>query len=113
VVEHGEQPLDGALREAFEETGLQLDSAELLRTWSWKAQYDRNAYHAIYIAHAPPGDVVLSGEHSEFRWITPEDYASQLRSAAGNSSFALFETWFPQVIHNLELARTWIDAHSS
>lgn len=111
VVEHGEQPLDGAIRETLEETGLHVPNAELLRSWSWKAQYDRNAYHSLYIAAAPAGDVALSNEHSDFRWMPPEEYAAMLQTAAATPAFALFETWFPQVLHNLELARAWIDAH--
>jgi 8-oxo-dGTP pyrophosphatase MutT (NUDIX family) len=110
VVDRGEQPADAAVRETFEETGLIVGPAELLRVWSWSAQNGRDAYHAAYIAHAPAGEVALSHEHSDFRWMTPDEYAARNLKPEFEALYPEFATWFREVRRNVELVRGWIAA---
>lgn len=111
VVDRGEQPVDGAIREVLEETGLRIATPHLLRTWSWQAQNSRDAYHVAYAVQAPAGEVVLSDEHSAHRWITPEEYAAQMAPGI-EERFPVFASWFPRVRENLAMVRSWMDGRS-
>jgi 8-oxo-dGTP diphosphatase len=112
VVDYREQPVDAIVREVLEETGLRIEAPELLNAWSWEAQFGRNAYHALYIAQAPEGEVVISDEHSDWQWMTLDAYAGEYlveleRAAAAQGS--PFATWFPQVQANIRLAKQWLE----
>jgi 8-oxo-dGTP diphosphatase len=115
VVDYREQPAAAIVRETFEETGLRIETPELLRVWSWEAQFDRNAYHALYIANAPEGGVVISDEHSDWKWMPLDDYADYLTEieTATRAQGDAFATWFPQVQANLRLAKTWLAARDA
>jgi 8-oxo-dGTP pyrophosphatase MutT (NUDIX family) len=76
LVNPGEAPLAGALREVEEETGL----ASLIFPWgeSWQetAPYAGGKVARYYLAHSPDGAVFLPvnpvlgrPEHHEFRWL--------------------------------------------
>ncbi len=75
-VEAGETPAEAAVRELFEESGLQLSTPCHLRSYRWEAQlperFTRQACHA-YAFTAPP-DLPLSWTHPAdghlfaFRW---------------------------------------------
>jgi hypothetical protein len=92
-----------------------IETPELLRVWSWEAQFDRNAYHALYIANAPEGGVVISDEHSDWKWMPLDDYADYLIEieTATRAQGDAFATWFPQVQANLRLAKPWLSARDA
>jgi 8-oxo-dGTP pyrophosphatase MutT (NUDIX family) len=112
VVDPGEQPADAAVRETFEEAGLRVPHPELLRVWSWPAQNNRDAYHAAYIAHAPGGDVVLSHEHTDHRWMLPEEYAQRNLKPEFETTYPEFAIWFREVRRNVGMVKAWIAAHA-
>jgi bis(5'-nucleosidyl)-tetraphosphatase len=77
IVEPGEEPLDGALREVLEETGL----SGLHFKWGYGYQetkpYGIGKIARYYLAESPEGEVYLPvnpdlgrPEHEEFRWVS-------------------------------------------
>jgi 8-oxo-dGTP pyrophosphatase MutT (NUDIX family) len=82
IAEEGESPLECAVRELREETGLEL-APTLVRDGDW----------AVFVAEAPADAVVvLSDEHDAYAWVpldeacvrcTPGVVADGLRAAAG------------------------------
>lgn len=67
MVELDETPLQAAVRETFEETGLQIPAdPEALHDYVWAA---RRLHVHQFIALAPDGDVSISDEHRDYRWI--------------------------------------------
>ncbi|MFM8331092.1 MAG: NUDIX domain-containing protein [Candidatus Methylumidiphilus sp.] len=82
VVERDEEPLDAAMREVMEETGLILE----LGDFRWGKGYQETAPYGMgkiaryYLAESQTGDPYLpanpqSGraEHEEFRWVTYQE----------------------------------------
>ncbi|MBS2963339.1 NUDIX hydrolase [Actinocrinis puniceicyclus] len=71
-----EPPVEALHREVFEETGLRL---RLLSPLCW-LKWDRHRSGApilvaFYVAHVvAPDDVRLSEEHTEYRWVTMEEF---------------------------------------
>lgn len=80
LVEPGEMPLQAALREVAEETGL----VDLVFRWGevccQTPPYGRGKVARYYLAESPQGEVHLAvsrelcrPEHHEFRWLRYED----------------------------------------
>lgn len=103
IVEPGEDPMDAAVRETLEETGLTVHEPRLLRVWSYGAENGLDAYHAAYIAEAPAGDVTISDEHSAYRWMAPEEYVARYCGAQAEASAPQWSRWFAQVRINCAL----------
>ncbi len=80
-IEHGETAWQAALREAYEETGLTLNtlySADICEQF-YEADRDAITLTPVFVAYAAPDcRVRLNDEHSEFRWMTFEEAASLL-----------------------------------
>jgi 8-oxo-dGTP pyrophosphatase MutT (NUDIX family) len=104
VVEPGEDPLEAAVRETLEESGLRVVEPRLMRVWSYRAQNGVDAFHAAYFAHAPEGDVVLSIEHSAHRWIEPAAYAARYVSAEAEAALPQWASWMRGVRENCAIA---------
>lgn len=68
----GEQPIDAALRETLEETGLRVKINRILCVYAvpfkdiWSVEMTAEG---VYIS----GKVQLSKEHSEYRWVTKKE----------------------------------------
>ena len=76
LVEPGEEPLDAALREVAEETGLRDLSLPWGEVWRETEPYAGGKVARYYVAESTAGAVVLSvnpklgrPEHHEFRWL--------------------------------------------
>ncbi|HAB99108.1 MAG TPA: NUDIX hydrolase, partial [Parachlamydiales bacterium] len=75
-LEKGETPLQGAIRELFEETGIRVDTPNQLRSLSplyiRKPEVDY-VYHVfkLKIEHFP--SVHLSDEHQHYQWASLQD----------------------------------------
>lgn len=82
VVESGEDPLQAAMREVMEETGLALEPTD----FRWGKGYQETAPYGIgkiaryYLAESREGDAYLPAnpvtgkpEHEEFRWVTYQE----------------------------------------
>ncbi|NOY45864.1 MAG: NUDIX domain-containing protein [Deltaproteobacteria bacterium] len=79
-VEPGEEPLEAALREAREETGLQEFRFRWGTGWRETPPYGRGKVARYYVAEAGAGEVRLGvnpdlgrPEHHEYRWLGYED----------------------------------------
>jgi bis(5'-nucleosidyl)-tetraphosphatase len=84
LVEPGEEPLNAALREAEEETGLTNLALRWGDGWRETEPYAGGKVARFYVAESVHGDVVLGinallgrPEHHEFRWVD-WDAASRL-----------------------------------
>ncbi len=74
-VEQGEEPLDTALKEVEEETGLKLDRGALLKSGEPLPVYDK-VKKVLWLVHpflfkAPTGRITLDWEHEAYAWIKP------------------------------------------
>ena len=73
-VQSGETPLQGAVRELFEETGIRVEESELIPCGTFR----RAGYiHAFFLLRRDVPDSELrmqSGETDAFRWVTKEEY---------------------------------------
>jgi bis(5'-nucleosidyl)-tetraphosphatase len=76
LVEPGEEPLDAALREVTEETGLSGLALRWGEAWRETEPYAGGKVARFYVAESASGDVVLPvnaqlgrPEHHEFRWL--------------------------------------------
>lgn len=78
-LEPGERIVDGTLREIAEETGLaRTDIEDFFDTdivnWFHEASHHALLSEAVFAARLPPGaEVVISHEHDEVRWLSPDD----------------------------------------
>jgi 8-oxo-dGTP diphosphatase len=104
-VDAGEDPMDAAARETLEETGLAVTNLRLLRVWTYATPEGHHTVHATYVADAVDGDVVLSHEHTAFRWTGIDAYIERWCSEALEASMPAFAGWFREVRTNCELLR--------
>ncbi len=67
-----EDPIQGLIREIFEETGLDIQVMAPINTWfgTWK---NRSLLSIDYLARWAGRDLKLSGEHSGAAWVTLEE----------------------------------------
>ena len=77
-VDPGETISDGAMREAKEELGLDLEFIDVICHGELIGSEDfhRTAhfiYFDIYCKLIGNDDVVLNDEHQEYKWVTPEE----------------------------------------
>lgn len=71
-IEFGEQPVDAAIRETKEETGLKIKITKVLRLYA--AMYrGRWSLEMLAQGNYVSGTLVLSKEHSEYQWVTWEN----------------------------------------
>jgi 8-oxo-dGTP diphosphatase len=76
-IDTDEEPIDGLIREVFEETGLTIElSSPLAHVESeliTAGKYEGRLYVALfYAAQKLSGDVVLSSEHIAAEWVSTE-----------------------------------------
>ena len=73
-LDFGEDAFEGAVREAKEETGLDISELEVFDVES-HINKDGDFWITIaFKAKAASQDVTLSFEHSDFKWLTPEEF---------------------------------------
>lgn len=76
-IEYGEKTTDGIKREVFEETGLDVEIE--FRPWSlWSFMTpakERQTVGITLLAKYLGGEVKLSSEHTEYKWIDPAEFA--------------------------------------
>lgn len=76
-IEEGEQPLDTALKEVEEETGLKIGKEALLRVGEPLPAYDKDR-DVLWLVHpflfkAPTDKIRLDWEHETYAWIKPKE----------------------------------------
>ena len=90
AVERGEQPEDGARRELFEESGLEIDGElELVGAYPiWV--YGVDCLQLSYRGTIGDAEVAVSAEHDGARWVDPVEFRASMSDeivdaiAAGN-----------------------------
>lgn len=60
-------------REVKEETGLEIKYEPKLLTAQDILRPDKHVVRLTYVGIAEEGDVVLSEEHTEYKWLTPKE----------------------------------------
>lgn len=72
-----EEPPQKALeREIMEETGLSVSILEPFNVFTFKKDTGEFKVGITFICDYINGEVKISSEHSEYRWIKPEEFAS-------------------------------------
>lgn len=74
-VEAGETPLQGAIRELFEETGITISPSQIEEIGTLYMQKPRGDY-TYYMFHVPLSEIPtihLSKEHTEYVWAGPKE----------------------------------------
>jgi 8-oxo-dGTP diphosphatase len=83
VLDPGEEPLECARRELFEETGLAPSGPLELVGLIPMHVYGADTFLVAYACECRDGEVKLSHEHTAARWIDPLDYRERYFSAEG------------------------------
>ena len=74
AIDAGEGIFPGALRELHEEAGIRLSAHDILPFDV--IEMDTTTVY-VFAAHAPRSSVrLLDGEHSDFRWVSPDEIHS-------------------------------------
>ncbi len=74
VLEWGEDPASGIIREIKEEAGIDIKD---IRTFGTFSEIHRDGKHGVtifYSAHAISAIVSLSFEHDKFQWVMPGEF---------------------------------------
>jgi 8-oxo-dGTP pyrophosphatase MutT (NUDIX family) len=74
AVDEGETVEQGAARELLEEAGLIPDGPLTCVAVAHMHVYGRDSLQVLYACDSAEGEVVISDEHSGFRWIGPVAY---------------------------------------
>ncbi len=82
MIEPGELPEQGARRELWEETGLEITGdLELVGAYPMRI-YGRDTLQLTYRGTAGPGEPRLSAEHDDVRWVDPVEMRAALTDDA-------------------------------
>ena len=79
----------GAVRELYEETGMLVAPRRILATWVGEAPGGRSLAAVTFIGRTEVGEVRLSDEHLDHRWVTLDEW------------LALPSWWSPQNIRRV------------
>lgn len=71
-VDQDEDPVEAAKREALEESGLEITDLKILEVVTTNS--DSYVVRLIFSALTTGENVILSEEHTEYRWVTPEEF---------------------------------------
>jgi 8-oxo-dGTP diphosphatase len=77
AVDEGETPEEAARRELFEEAGLTPTGPLTLIGLTPMRVYGTNSIQITYACECADGDVVISHEHSGYRWMAASDFRSR------------------------------------
>lgn len=110
IVDPGEDPLDAAVRETEEETGLVVRDTRILRVWSYPTPEGWETIHATFVSWSDAGDVRLSHEHTGHRWTGIDDYIRHWCSEGVEHAAPEHAPWLRQVRRNCQLLGTFLDA---
>ncbi len=72
----GESFEEGAVRELYEETGILVSPQRIVATWVGEAPSGRRLASVTYVGRTGGGEVHLSHEHLDHRWVTIEEWMS-------------------------------------
>ena len=98
TLEDGEDLAAGAIREAKEETGLDIINLRLFfENSNVDAAKNMQFVTLVFMAKYPGGEVVLNPEeHEEYAWIDPKEIGNYQSVAYLPSCFAAFSQYFSE-----------------
>lgn len=70
-----ESPQEALVREIFEETGLVVSVDSPFNVFTFKKDTGEFKVGITFLCEYVSGDVSVSDEHSEYRWIEPKEFA--------------------------------------
>jgi 8-oxo-dGTP diphosphatase len=76
-----ESPFQGLCREIREETGLTVESAEIVKANSWINTLDEGRFAVHYHCETTNESVELSDEHVDNKWVRPKEIEQMLCAA--------------------------------
>ena len=85
-IEMREKPRDAIIREMKEETGLEVKIEEMVFTQDWEFSYEKGSVwfkRFIFRTKALDGKIKLSHEHTDYKWVKPEDAVRELKLIQG------------------------------
>ena len=112
-VDRGEDPLDAAVRETQEEAGLLVRDARILRAWTYPTPEGHETTHVTFLSRSDEGEVVLSHEHTAFRWTTVADYVDRWCDPEFEVALPEHAVWIRQVRRNCELVAAILGVEST
>lgn len=71
-----QSPQEALKREILEETGLTVSVGEPFNVFTFRKQTGEFKVGITFLCDSEDDAVVLSHEHSEYRWIEPKEFAS-------------------------------------
>jgi len=73
-LEVGEDPVSSIIREVKEETGLEVQDIEIFDIEGHEDEGDEYWVTVGYKGKNISNEVILSFEHNDFRWVSPEEF---------------------------------------
>lgn len=74
-IDHEESPQDALKREVLEETGLTVIVKEPFNVFTFRKDTGEFKVGITFLCDREDGEVTLSHEHSEYRWIDADEFA--------------------------------------
>ena len=90
VLDHGEAADAGVIRETKEETGLDIRSPRVFHAIARVNQLDEYWMTIYFVAAVSTGEVVISWEHDEYKWIEPHELEALQGSARNKEAVRYF-----------------------
>ncbi|KKP94807.1 MAG: Hydrolase, NUDIX family [Candidatus Moranbacteria bacterium GW2011_GWD2_36_12] len=75
-IDENETPHEALMREVMEEAGLDVKIVEPFNVFSFKKDDGEIKIGITFLCDWINGEVVLSEEHSEHKWIEPDEFAN-------------------------------------
>ncbi len=75
-LDFGEDPETGIIREIREETGLEINNLKIFDAVSSVTERGEFWTTICYTAEPKTEDIVLSYEHDDSKWVTPDEFLS-------------------------------------
>lgn len=85
-----ETPQAGLQREILEETGLEVDVRAPFNVFTFKKDTGEFKVGITFLCEYLGGEVVLSDEHSDYRWIDPQEFAGMESVASLHEEIARY-----------------------
>jgi 8-oxo-dGTP diphosphatase len=96
-IEVDESPMDAAIREAKEESGLDIrvgKKPDFTHFYKASEEFGRDIIVYVFRAKAAGGEVALSEEHTEFGWFSSDELKLSEMDLANVVRQALEQKWF-------------------
>src|SRR5664279_2915033 len=82
TLEDSEQPLETMIREVYEEAGIVVDEAKILKVYEGTDYSAHKTHYSLYVTRFDDRpDVIMSWEHSSYEWIDLDDFLKKARNA--------------------------------